>query len=240
MQSATSATDATRPTASDFYATNRGGGLFSEAVSQHVGARIALAGSRLGLSPTALTLINFVLGLATSVAVVALAPAVARGDAPAWAVGLVALVGWQLAYAFDCADGQLARVTGRTSVAGARLDVLCDVAAQIALVTALAATAVAQRPSTPAWLVAAFAGTWMVNLVTSVLQSGPGAASMVPSRSLPVRVVKLVRDYGAVVALAGLVLTLAPQWTVWLIVAFTVVNGGFLLASIAFAARRSR
>jgi hypothetical protein len=99
---------------------------------------------------------------------------------------------------------------------------------------------VAQRPATPAWLVAAFAGTWMVNLVTSVLQSGPQAASMVPSRSLPVRVVKLVRDYGAVVALAGLVLAVAPQWTIWLIVAFTVVNGGFLLASIAFAARRSR
>lgn len=224
----------------EFYATNRGGGLFSEALSQRLGARIALAAYRLDATPTALTLINLVLGLAVSAAVVALAPAVARGDAPAWVVGLVALVGWQLAYAFDCADGQLARVTGRTSAAGARLDVLCDVAAQIALVTALAATVVAQRPATPAWLVAAFAGTWMVNLVTSVLQSGPQAASMVPSRSLPVRVVKLVRDYGAVVALAGLVLAVAPQWTIWLIVAFTVVNGGFLLASIAFAARRSR
>ena len=65
---------------------------------------------------------------------------------PAWAVGLLALVGWQVAYALDCADGQLARVTGRTSAAGARLDVLCDVAAQIALVTALAAVAVAHRP----------------------------------------------------------------------------------------------
>jgi phosphatidylglycerophosphate synthase len=224
----------------DFYATNRGGGLFSEALSQRLGARIALTADRAGLTPTALTLINVVLGLAVSVAVVALAPAVARGDAPAWPVGLLALVGWQLAYAFDCADGQLARVTGRTSAAGARLDVLCDVAAQIALVTALGATAVAQRPSTPAWLVAAFAGTWMVNLVTSVLQSGPQAASMVPSRSLPVRVVKLIRDYGAVIALAGLVLTLAPQWTIWLIAAFTTVNGGFLLASVAFAARRTR
>ncbi|HEY2950402.1 MAG TPA: CDP-alcohol phosphatidyltransferase family protein [Micromonosporaceae bacterium] len=240
MQSVTSATDAPRRSVAEFYATNRGGGLFSEALSQRLGARIALAAYRLDATPTALTLINLVLGLAVSAAVVALAPAVARGDAPAWVVGLVALVGWQLAYAFDCADGQLARVTGRTSAAGARLDVLCDVAAQIALVTALAATVVAQRPATPAWLVAAFAGTWMVNLVTSVLQSGPQAASMVPSRSLPVRVVKLVRDYGAVVALAGLVLAVAPQWTIWLIVAFTVVNGGFLLASIAFAARRSR
>ena len=77
----------------------------------------------------------------------------------------------------------------------------------------------------------------MVNLVTSVMQAGPNAASMVTSTSLPVRVVKLVRDYGAVISLAGLVLLLVPQWTIWLLVAFTVVNGGFLLASIAFSAR---
>jgi hypothetical protein len=60
---------------------------------------------------------------------------------------------------------------------------------------------------------------------------------MVPSRSWPVRVVKLIRDYGAVIAFAGLVLTIAPQWTVVVLWLFTVVNGGFLLASIAFSAR---
>jgi phosphatidylglycerophosphate synthase len=237
VPSEASTTVTERPTAVQFYAVNRGGGLFSEAVSQRLGALVALAGHRLGASPTALTVANLVIGLAVSVTVVALAGSVATGSVPAWAVGLLALVGWQVAYAFDCADGQLARVTGRTSPAGARLDILCDVAAQIALVTALAATAEAQRPETPAWLLAAFAGTWMVNLVTSVLQSGPQAASMVTSRSLPVRLVKLIRDYGAVIALAGLVLTVAPAWTVWLIAAFTLVNGGFLLASIAFSTR---
>ncbi|MFD0823934.1 CDP-alcohol phosphatidyltransferase family protein, partial [Micromonospora zhanjiangensis] len=161
------------------------------------------------------------------------------GDVPAWPVGLVALLAWQLAYALDCADGQLARVTGQGSPAGARVDVLCDVAAQIALVAALSATAVAQRPGIPSWLVAGFAGTWMVNLVTSVMQAGPNAASMVPSTSLPVRLVKLIRDYGAVIFLAGLVLTVTPAWTIWLVAAFTVINGGFLLASIAFSARSS-
>ncbi|ASW57229.1 CDP-alcohol phosphatidyltransferase family protein [Plantactinospora sp. KBS50] len=232
-----STTTAPEPAVRDFYRTNRGGGLFSEAVSQWGGALLARTGQRLGLPPTALTLVNLVLGLATSVTVAGLAPRVAGGHLPAWPVGLLALVGWQLAYAFDCADGQLARVTGQGSAAGARLDVLCDVAAQIALVAALSAVAVAQRPGVPAWLVAAFAGTWMVNLVTSVMQAGPNAASMVASRSLPVRAVKLVRDYGAVIFLAGLVLTLVPAWTVWLVTAFTVVNAGFLLASIAFSAR---
>ncbi|MBX6355225.1 MAG: CDP-alcohol phosphatidyltransferase family protein [Micromonosporaceae bacterium] len=230
--SAEPALSAAGPRVGDFYATNRGGGLFSEAVSQRLGARLALAAYRMGLAPTALTMANLLLGLAVSSTVVANAGA-------GWWVGLLALAGWQAAYALDCADGQLARVTGRASPAGARVDVLCDVAAQIALVTAVSAVAVAHRPGTPAWLVAVFAGTWMVNLVTSVLQSGPQAASMVPSRSLPVRLVKLVRDYGAVTALAGLVLTVIPEWTVVLLVAFSVVNGGFLVASIAFSARAS-
>jgi uncharacterized membrane protein HdeD (DUF308 family) len=72
-----------------------------------------------------------------------------------------------------------------------------------------------------------------------VMQSGPQAASMVTSRSLPVRVVKLIRDYGAVIAVAGIVLTVAPQWTIWLVCGFTLINAGFLAASIAFAGRQS-
>ncbi|WDZ85904.1 CDP-alcohol phosphatidyltransferase family protein [Micromonospora cathayae] len=239
MHSATTLTESSRPTLADFHRVNRGGGLFSEALSQWLGAAFALTAQRLGLKPTVLTITNLVLGLATSVTVVASADRVAAGDVPAWVVGLVALVGWQVAYALDCADGQLARVTGQGSAAGARVDVLCDVAAQIALVTALGTVMVAQRPSTPVWLVAAFAGTWMVNLVTSVMQAGPNAASMVTSSSLPVRLAKLVRDYGAVIFVAGLVLTFVPALTFWVVVAFTVVNGGFLLASIAFSARAS-
>lgn len=218
-----------------FYATNRGGGLFSEAVSQRLGAQFAAWAYKLGLAPTILTFANLVVGLAVSATVVVYADSAAAG----WPVGVLAFVGWQIAYALDCADGQLARVIGRTSPAGARVDVLCDVAVQIALVTALSAVAVAQRPDTPAWLVAVFAGTWMVNLVTSVLQSGPRAASMVPSRSLLVRAVKLIRDYGAVITLAGVVLLVVPRWTVLLLVGFSVVNGGFLLASVGFAGRAS-
>jgi phosphatidylglycerophosphate synthase len=227
------------PTAADFYRVNRGGGLFSEAVSQRLGARIAVFAHRRGLAPTVLTVANLGLGCLVSAAVVAAAEPVAQDRVWAWPVGLLALIGWQLAYALDCADGQLARLTGQTSPAGGRVDILCDVAAQIALVSALAATAAAQSPSIPAWLVAAFAGTWMVNLVTSVMQSGPTAASMVTSTSLPVRVAKLIRDYGAVITVAAVVLTVAPQWTILVVAVFTLVNGGFLGASIAFAGRES-
>jgi phosphatidylglycerophosphate synthase len=225
------------PTAADYYAVNRGGGLFSEQISQRIGARIAVRAHRHRLTPTVLTVFNLGLGCLTSFVVIAAAGPVAESSVWAAPIGLLALIGWQLAYAFDCSDGQLARVTGQTSTAGGRLDVLCDVAVQSALVAALAATAKAQEPDTPAWLLAAFAATWMVNLVTSVMQTGEQAASMVTSRSLPVRAVKLVRDYGAVVALAGVVLTVAPQWTVWFVALFTLVNGGFLAASIAFTGR---
>ena len=230
---------AAEPRTEDFYATNRGGGLFSEAVSQRIGARIALLAYRRRLAPTVLTVANLGLGCLVSFAVIVAAEPVAEGRIWAWPIGLLALLGWQLAYALDCADGQLARVTGQSSPAGARVDVLCDVAAQVALVSALAAVAEAQVPDTPAWLLAAFAGTWMVNLVTSVMQSGPAAASMVTSRSLPVRVVKLVRDYGAVITLAAVVLAVAPQWTIWLVGGFTLVNAGFLAASIAYSGRQS-
>jgi phosphatidylglycerophosphate synthase len=225
--------------AADFYAVNRGGGLYSEAVSQRLGALVALGAQRLGLAPTVLTLANLVLGLSASVCVVALAPSAAAGTAPGWAVGLIALVGWQLAYVLDCSDGQLARVSGRTSTAGARVDIFCDVAAQIGLVTALGATSVAYRPATPAWLVSAFAGTWMVNLVAGVMQSGPNSGSMITSGAFPVRLIKLVRDYGAVITFAGLMLIFVPQWTIVVLVAMTFVNGGFLLATIAFTARAS-
>ncbi|WP_067509546.1 CDP-alcohol phosphatidyltransferase family protein [Actinoplanes sp. TFC3] len=227
------------PTAADFYQVNRGGGLFSEAVSQHLGSRIAVFANKHRLAPTVLSVGNLGLSCLVSFVVVAAAGPVADGTIWAWPVGLLALVGWQAAYALDCSDGQLARVTGQASTAGGRTDVLCDVAAQIALVAALCATAAAQVPATPAWLLAAFAGTWMVNLVTSVMQTGAQASSMVTNSSLPVRVVKLVRDYGAVIALAGVVLTVAPQWTVWVICAFTLINGAFLAASIAFSGRQA-
>jgi phosphatidylglycerophosphate synthase len=237
MPSVADAASPAPPRPAQFYAVNRGGGIYSEALSQRLGALIAYVANRLGRSPASLTLVNLVLGLGASITVIALAGRSASGAVDAQALGLAALLAWQLAYAFDCADGQLARVTARTSSAGARLDVLCDVAAQIGLVTALGAVAVAYRPGTPDWLLAAFAGTWMVNLVTSVMQSGPNPASLVPSRSPLVRTVKLVRDYGAVVLVAGLVLTVVPQWTVVLLWVFTAINGLFLLASIVFTAR---
>lgn len=236
---ATAVRPAGRHRPAEFLAHNRGGGLFTEAVSQRLGALLCVPAERLGLAPTALTMANLGLGLTASVLVAALAGRMHAGTVPAVAVGLLALGLWHLAYALDCADGQLARVTGRTSPAGQRVDVLSDAAMQIGLVAAVSTVAREYTPAAPTWLVTVFAGTWMVNLVTSVLQQGAAAGSLVTSRSSVVRVAKLVRDYGAVITVIGLVLALAPTATSWLLVGFSLVNGLFLAASIAAAARAS-
>jgi phosphatidylglycerophosphate synthase len=227
-------TTAQRPGVRDFLARHRGGGLFTETFSQRLGAGFAVLAHRRDIPPTALTIGNLVLGLAAAGFVIA-----AHGRLPSVVVGLGALLLWHVAYGLDCGDGQLARVTGRTSAAGKRVDVLSDVALQIALVAAVSEVAMDRDPRPPAWLVAAFAGTWLVNLVTSILQQGDTAQSLVSGSSLPIRLVKLIRDYGAVVTLVGLVLAFVPQWTIGLMIAFTAVNGLFLAASIAAAARAS-
>lgn len=227
------------PSAADFRVRSRGGGFFSELVNQRAGAWLALAGDRLGLSPSILTMTGLTVGISTSVSVLLLAPATTRDAVSALIVGLAAGLGWQLAYTLDCADGQLARATGRTSAAGARLDILCDVAVQISVVAAVSSVAAAHTPSAPSWIYAVFAGTWMVNLVTSVLAGGPATGSLLTSRSNAARALKLVRDYGAVIAATALVLAVAPGWTIWLLVVLSIGNGLFLVASIAAAAGRA-
>ena len=75
-------------------------------------------------------------------------------------------------------------------------------------------------------------------MVTSVLAGAPGAASLVAGRSLPVRLVKLVRDYGAVIAVAGAVVALAPGATPALMAALSLVNGGRTVEHDLFAGLR--
>ncbi len=209
----------------DFYKAHRGGGLYSEAVSQRLGALIAFTAARARLKPTVVTLASVAVSLTSSL-VLAL-----RADAVTPWIAVPVLLGWQLAYALDCADGQLARATGQASPAGARVDVLCDVVSHVALVTALVSVA---RP--PLWLGAFFAASWMINIVTSVLAGGV-APSLLTSGSLPTRVIKLVRDYGALVLTAGLIVLFVPSILIWYLAGVATINSAFLLASAAQAAR---
>ncbi|MGH8506143.1 MAG: CDP-alcohol phosphatidyltransferase family protein [Stenotrophobium sp.] len=97
-------------------------------VSQRLGSVAAALAFRVGLSPNAVTLCGLVSMLAAAL-VYALG-----GSAGAW---VLAAVLWQLGFALDCADGQLARATGRGSAYGAWLDVACDHVRQSAIALAV-------------------------------------------------------------------------------------------------------
>jgi phosphatidylglycerophosphate synthase len=220
----------------DFLAAHRGGGL-ATLLDQRGGAYFAYAAWRTGLKPTHLTLLNLVLGLAASAGTIAYIPA-ARDGAPWWPVALAALVLWQVAYMLDCADGQLARVTRTGSEAGARVDILCDIAIQASVVAVVVAVTSAYTPELPAWCGAAFAALWMTNLVTAVMAKEDDGVSMVKSTNIIVRLIKLVRDYGFIIVVIALAL-IWPELMAVVLLGFGAVNALFLLASIASNARAS-
>ncbi len=212
--------------------THRGGGLYSSAVSQRIGSVLAATAGNSGVHPTLLTMGSLTFGVLSSVL------AGYAGVHSSWPLGLVALLGWQLAYALDCADGQLARATRQTSPYGARVDVLVDFAVQVSVVSAVVTIVDHWQHPHPAVL-AAFAAVWMVNLFTSVLAGGEGSTSLLGSQSPAVQAVKLLRDYGAVIGALGILVMVAPRLVVAFLALFLVLNGLFLLASIARAAQLS-
>ncbi|GAB3993792.1 hypothetical protein GCM10029992_06390 [Glycomyces albus] len=225
----------TRLGPADFLAAKRGGGMITM-LSQRGGALFAYVAWRAGLKPSHLTLIDLVVGVTASAAVIAYIPA-ARDGAPWWPVALAALVAWHVAYMLDCSDGQLARATGTGSDSGARTDILTDVAIQASVVAVVVAVTDAYTPAVPAWAGAAFAAVWMTNLVTSVMAKEDDV-SLVKSDNIVIRLIKLVRDYGFVITVIGLAL-LWPEAMVVVMLGFGAVNALFLLAAIAANARGS-
>lgn len=106
-----------------------GGHPLTRLLSQRLGAEAAWVAFRLGISPSGVTL----LGLALFLVAAALFVTLARGTGPmALCIGL-----FQLSYALDCADGQLARASGRASSFGGWLDVACDYVRTAALATSM-------------------------------------------------------------------------------------------------------
>lgn len=84
-----------------------------------------------------------------------------------WTGFLVSALILQLAYIFDCADGQLARLKKMTSEVGAHFDFLIDEVKALLLVGAIAIR-VWLETSEPLWLVAGIAGAALVSIATSL------------------------------------------------------------------------
>ena len=92
---------------------------FTQHIGYRIGAAVALIASRLGISP------NMVSVLSALITVFSTMLAVYFGLGT-WAAGLSLVVGLQLGYAFDCADGPLARATGQGSSFGVLMDKISD------------------------------------------------------------------------------------------------------------------
>lgn len=109
----------------------------AEQFGYRVGSLISWAALRLGLSPNTLTVAALACGLA-GVAVACL-----PGTTPLVG-GLALLVGLLGSCAFDCSDGVVARLSGRTSGFGHVLDKSCDLTLSLVLAGALGVTALSQ------------------------------------------------------------------------------------------------
>ncbi|MCR8943494.1 CDP-alcohol phosphatidyltransferase family protein [Streptomyces sp. OUCMDZ-4982] len=96
----------------------KGVSLYSRYVNRPAGRVLAAGAYRAGLTPNQVTLIS---GLFTYAAIAAVALV-----EPSWTLGLVVWAGLAIGFAFDSADGQLARLTGRGGPAGEWLDHVVD------------------------------------------------------------------------------------------------------------------
>lgn len=96
----------------------RGAPAYSRFVNRKMGRVLATASYRLGLTPNGVTAISAALTF-SAIALLALAP-------PSAGMGIAVAAGLVLGYAFDSADGQLARLRGGGSLVGEWLDHMVD------------------------------------------------------------------------------------------------------------------
>lgn len=98
--------------------TSKGAPAYSRYVNRAAGRRLAALAYKLGLSPSQVTLLS---GAFTFTGIICLA--VLR---PTFALGVLVTACLLFGYALDSADGQLARLTGTSSLAGEWLDHMVD------------------------------------------------------------------------------------------------------------------
>jgi phosphatidylserine synthase len=103
----------------------KGVSLYSRHINRPAGRVLAAAACRVGLKPNHVTLISAAFSF-TAVAAMACTP-------PSWPLALTVYLGLAVGFAFDSADGQLARLRRESSAAGEWLDHVVDCAKITAL-----------------------------------------------------------------------------------------------------------
>lgn len=177
---------------------------------------VAWGAARLGLSPTALTLASGLIALAL--------PLAAAFLPMPFAAILVCVLGY-LFQVLDCADGTLARATGRTSEAGARIDFLIDMAQWGLLYLAIGLLADRTLGTGFQWTALACAAAWMRLYARTVRDALPKGRDEPESRPLAVNEI----PEAAIAGISGAIPFLALAgpylpWAVWALAAYSVLD----------------
>ncbi|MET9321604.1 CDP-alcohol phosphatidyltransferase family protein [Streptomyces sp. NPDC003038] len=208
----------------------KGVSLYSRFANRPTGRYLAAGSYALGLTPNQVTLVSAAFSFA-AVAAVALA-------APSWGLGIAVWAALALGFAFDSADGQLARLRGGGSAAGEWLDHVVDCAKLTALHTCVLIAFYrfpeAYGTGGEGWLLVPlgfqFAAivTFFGGLLTEKLAPKPAPGSPAAAPSTVRAVALLPVDYG-VFCLVFLLLGGGELFR-WAYAGFGAVAGLFLLA----------
>ncbi len=179
---------------------SRGAPAYSVYINRPLGRVFAAAAYRFGLTPNQVTSISAAFS-AAGIVVLAVFP-------PGWVVALTVCLALVLGYAFDAADGQLARLQGGGSAVGEWLDHMIDAAKISSLHLAVLITAYRHfdLPSL-AWLLVPmvfavvsavhFFGMILLDQLVRVHRAESGLAAPPKAAATPLRsLLKIPTDYG--------------------------------------------
>jgi phosphatidylglycerophosphate synthase len=219
----------------------RAGQFWIRRVNHPFGAVIAMRLLPGRVTPNAVTVAGVVVHLFGAVVVGLLAPPV---PVP---VVLVIAFAWQLAFALDCADGQLARARRASSAFGAWFDQLADVVSHAAVFTALTLFVARALDLDPGFAAAAasiaVSASLLQNFSTWQRLAVVGEGRPVGDRpGLGGRLLYAARhliDYGLFL-FVGSVLLLVPVALLWFLAAITALNVLYVAALVLTMWRRQR
>jgi phosphatidylglycerophosphate synthase len=145
--------------------------FYMRAVNRPMGRVIAAVAGRIGATPDQMTAVSGLLFVAGMAVLAVFDPSVP--------VAVAVFVLLQLAFAFDSADGQLARLTGKGSVAGEWLDHVVDAARMLTLHLGVAVCLALHTDVEPAWLLVplAFAVLASVRFFAQILAEQLGGST---------------------------------------------------------------
>lgn len=207
-----------------------GGGVpaYMRWVNRRVARGIAAAGATLGVTPNQVTAISAALSVLGLVVLVTLPVS--------WATGLLVAFLLALGFAFDSADGQLARLTGASGPAGEWLDHVVDGIRTPAVHLSIAAVVLLRQIEQSQWLMvlaACFAvlavGQFTSQMLAEQLVRNRGGE---PPEASGVRKSLLLLPTDTGVLCWAFVLWGEPLWFAWFYAALFVMNLAHAAASM--------